>query len=238
MAARPTTADRIQKYGVMNTCSLAWRIGRCIERARQTNTISLVAESIIDEVGGPEAARILYRGKITAVERRLHKGHSYGEVVVGRSVPENGNNERFVVGANEEGGQLKIPFKNENILAEHASANGNSSIIATVPDLIALLDEGTGRALGVPEYKYGVPVVILGITCSPRWTDTPLALELGGPRAFGFDIDYRPIGKFVEPRSVIKEYEGKTEKGNMAESMLRRDSYIRNKIMNEVDRAI
>lgn len=209
MAARPTTANRVQKYGVTNTCSLAWRIGRCIERARQSNTLSLVAEAIVDEVGGTEAARILYRGKITAVERRLHKGHSYGEVVITGSISEDNNDATRRKEADEKGGYLRIPFKNENIIAEHISAEGNQTLIATVPDLIAVLDAGTGRGLGVPEYKYGVQVIVLGITCSPRWTDVPLALELGGPRAFGFDLDYKPLGKFREPKSVIEEFQRK-----------------------------
>lgn len=206
MAARPTTIDRVQRYGIMNTCSLAWRIGRCIERARQSNTISRIAEAIIDEVGGPEAARILFRGKITAVERRLHKGHSYGELIIAGTHTKAGDDSNKVENASEDGGQLKIPFKNENIIAEHIPLLGERTLIATVPDLIAVLDAGSGRALGVPEYRYGVQVIVLGITCSPRWTDTPRALELGGPRAFGFDIDYKPLGKFQEPRSVIEEF--------------------------------
>ena len=206
MAARPTTTDRVQKYGVLNSCSLAWRIGRCIELARQTNTISTVTEAIVDEAGGPTAAKVIFRGKIMAVERRLHKGHSYGEVLISST----GTHDDLEAGQARpvaEGGQLKVPFKNENILAEHTSADGRTAIIATVPDLIAILDSGDGRAVGVPEYKYGVSVVVVGITCSPRWVDTPAALELGGPRAFGFDVEYKPLGRYVEPKSVIDEYQ-------------------------------
>jgi DUF917 family protein len=81
-ALKPTTTDKARRYGVSNSTSLAWRIGRCIARAHATNTVSSVAEQIIEEVGGLKTAKILFRGKISAVERRLYKGHSYGEISI------------------------------------------------------------------------------------------------------------------------------------------------------------
>ena len=207
MAAKPTNTEYVQKYGVINTCSLSWRIGRCIAIAQQTNKVSTVAESIIEEAGGKEAATVLFRGKITSVERRLHKGHSYGEITISSTIDDLDDSAKAgKMKAVAEEGSLMIPFKNENILAEHTSSAGKKRVIAAVPDLIAVLDGGTGYALGVPEYKYGLQVVVIGITCSPRWTDVPLGIEIGGPSAFGFDVPYQPIGKFVEPRSVISEY--------------------------------
>ncbi|PSK46556.1 Hydantoin utilization protein A [Elsinoe australis] len=207
MAAKPTKTEYVQKYGVMNTVSLAWRIGRCVAVARTTNTISRVAEAIVEEAGGRDSAKILYRGKITAVERKLYKGHSLGKIIVSGVTEAEAKD---ALGGEAEalawGGTLEIPFKNENILAEHTGEGGEKKIIATVPDLIAVLDAGTGQALGVPEFKYGVPVVIVGITCSPRWTEAPIGLDISAPRIFGFHVDYMPLGTFVEPRSVIEEY--------------------------------
>ncbi|OHW99396.1 hydantoinase oxoprolinase [Colletotrichum incanum] len=209
MAAKPTTSDKVRKFGVLNTVSLAWRIGRCIATCQATNTMSTVAESIIDEAGGPEAAKVLFKGKIVKVERRLFKGHSYGEVHIaafesGDEDEAANNNNRAVAVAL--GGTLKIPFKNENILAEHTDESGKTKILTAVPDLISILDNESGRALGVPEFKYGYRVTVIGITCSPRWTETQAGLDIGGPRAFGYDLDYKPLGKYVEPRSVLDEY--------------------------------
>jgi DUF917 family protein len=200
MCARPTTGARVKSYGVMNSCSLAWRIGRCIAIAQATNTVSTVAESLVSQVSGPESSKILFRGKIVSVERRLHKGHSYGEVLIGFTAKEGTEMETVV-----EGGTLRIPFKNENIMAEYEN-DGEKRVIASVPDLIAVLDAGTGRALGVPEYRYGVQVVVLGIACSPRWVESPLGLKIGGPGAFGFDIEYRPLGVYRESVSVLAEF--------------------------------
>ncbi|WEW61398.1 hypothetical protein PRK78_006888 [Emydomyces testavorans] len=210
MAAKPTTTDRVQKYGVVNTVSLAWRIGRCIARANATNTVSTVAEQMIDEIGGATAAKVLFRGKIIAVEQYLFKGHSYGEITIQQAQQadeEQLNRDNNMMPAVAVGGVLKIPFKNENIYAQHVSEAGAEKYIAMVPDLISVLDTHSGKALGVPEFRYGVMVTVLGIACTPRWTDTPRGLELGGPAAFGYEhIEYKPLGTYVEPKSVIYEF--------------------------------
>lgn len=57
-------------------------------------------------------------------------------------------------------------------------------VLATVPDLIAVLDSRTGLAVGVPEYRYGIRVSVLAIAASPKWT-SPRGLALSGPAHFG-----------------------------------------------------
>jgi DUF917 family protein len=211
MAAKPTTPEKVTKYGVLNTCSLAWRIGRCIALAEATNSISTVAESIIEEAGGSSSAKVLFGGKIVEVERRLHKGHSYGTVHISSLSESDIETKTNQEPALAQGGQMRIPFKNENILAEHFPVvpipGAKGIIVASVPDLIIILDASSGHALGVPEFKYGYKVVVLGITCSPRWTETQLGLDIGGPGAFGYaDVKYSALGVYKQPRSVIEEY--------------------------------
>lgn len=208
MCAKPTTTDRVINFGVLNTLSLSWRIGRCIAKAKESNTLSTVVEQIVEEVGGSKTAKVLFRGKIVAVDRRLFKGHSYGEITIRQT----DDNELESTSATTQpavatGGVLKIPFKNENIYAKHIADDGTEKYIALVPDLISVLDTQSGKAVGVPEFRYGLMVTVLGITASPRWTDTPKGLEIGGPQAFGFEeLEYKPLGVYVEPRSVVLEY--------------------------------
>jgi DUF917 family protein len=208
-ATKPHTGKQVQQYSVLNTCSLAWRIGRCIALSTAKNSLATVAEDIIDEVGGPSSAKVLFRGKIIEVENRLTKGHNYGVVHI-KAFDEDDDNERSFStrrsAALAKGGILRVPFKNENIYAEHTADDGKAQIVASVPDLIAILDNGSGNALGVPEFKYGYRVTVLGITCSPQWTRTKQALEIGGPKAFGFEHEYKPLGKYVAPKSVIEEF--------------------------------
>lgn len=207
-AAKPTTTQRVRDFGVLNTVSLAWRVGRCVAQAEATNTLSTVAEAIVNEVGGEKSAKILFRGKIVDVERRLFKGHSYGSITVAAlSTDEEEETSSKRIPSVVSTGTIKIPFKNENIYAEHTAEDGTTQIIASVPDLICVLDSASGRSLGVPEFKYGYRVTVLGITCSPRWSDTEAGLKIGGPGAFGYnDITYKALGEYVEPRSVIEEF--------------------------------
>ena len=53
---------------------------------------------------------------------------------------------------------LFISFQNENIIAELLPTDSNSSkkTLATVPDLITVLDSQSGSSLGTHEYRYGV----------------------------------------------------------------------------------
>ncbi|KAI4844819.1 DUF917-domain-containing protein [Aureobasidium sp. EXF-8846] len=197
-AEGPVTGAETKRWAVEHTISLAWRIGRAVAAARQSNRIDTVAESIIDEVGGPEAAKVIFKGKIIGVDRTLRNGHVYGEVII--EAAETGTTSEF-------GGRIKIPFKNENIAAFKVKEDGTEEVLAIVPDLISVIDAQSGEAIGTPEYRYDLLVTVIGITASDKWTSTPRAIEIGGPTAFGLtDIEYKPLGKFVKPVSVIDEY--------------------------------
>ncbi|KAI4677758.1 uncharacterized protein J4E84_009078 [Alternaria hordeiaustralica] len=203
-ADAPVTGAETRRWAVEHTISLSWRIGREVARARKENRIDNVAQSIIDAVGGSETGRALFKGKIVGVERKLYMGHVYGEVIIEAT-------------GSEYQGKIKIPFKNENIAAIRIPESGesttgeekNEDVLAIVPDLIAVIDAQNGEAIGTPEYRYGLLVSVIGITASERWT-SPKGIEIGGPKAFGLDhLEYKPLGKFVKPVSVIDEYDGK-----------------------------
>jgi DUF917 family protein len=203
-ADAPVTGAQTRRWAVEHTVSLSWRIGREVARARKENRIDDVAEAIIDAMGGADAGRVMFKGKIVGVERKLHMGHVYGEVIIegtGTAYP----------------GKIKIPFKNENIAAIRIPESGESKtgeekkedVLAIVPDLVAVIDAQNGEAIGTPEYRYGLLVQVLGITASERWT-SKRGVEIGGPKAFGMDhLEYKPIGRFVKPTSVIDEYDGR-----------------------------
>ncbi|KAJ5287362.1 hypothetical protein N7478_003048 [Penicillium angulare] len=187
-AGPPKTAKVVREQAITGTVSLAWWIGRAV--ALEKN-IDDKAQRIVDEVGGSESAAILGQGKITSVERVLKTGHTYGVLEVEGTLRDGSK------------ALIKIPFKNENAFVE-AVSNEETKILASVPDLIAVIDAETGAGLGTPEYKYGLKVVIIAIAASPHWTETKRGMELGGPGSMGFDeVTYVPIGKYSKPRSVI-----------------------------------
>ncbi|PWY89682.1 DUF917-domain-containing protein [Aspergillus sclerotioniger CBS 115572] len=188
-AGPPKTARIVRQQAITNTVSLAWWIGRAV--ALEKN-ITDKAKRIIEEVGGPDSAAILGEGKVVSVSRVLKTGHSYGVLEVDGRLRDGSK------------ATMDIPFKNENAFVEAVLDGGEKRVLAAVPDLIAVLDAETGAGLGTPEFKYGLKVVIIAIATSPRWTDTPRGMELGGPKSMGFeDVEYVPIGRYSEPRSVI-----------------------------------
>jgi DUF917 family protein len=204
-ADAPVTGAETRRWAVEHTISLSWRIGREVARARKENRIDSIAESIVDAIGGSRTGRVLFKGKIVGVERKLYIGHVYGEILIEGT------------GA-EHQGKIKIPFKNENIAAIRIPEDGggetgkemNEDVLAIVPDLIAVIDAQNGEAIGTPEYRYGLLVSVVGITASERWTSAK-GIEIGGPKAFGLDhLEYKPLGQFVKPVSVIDEYDGKS----------------------------
>lgn len=207
LAPAPTTGAAARQHAVQHSVSLAWRIGRALAQSVVRHDTARAAETVIRELGGAASARVLFRGKITAIERTLRKGLSVGVLHITETHDDDDNsNGRMVAVAT--GGTLRIPFVNENILAEHVcdDDDGSTSVIATVPDLIALLDRDTGKPVGVPEYRYGCHVVVLGMACSPRWTDSARGIEIGGPHGYGYDLPYKPLGAFQDPHSVIEQY--------------------------------
>lgn len=216
VAEAPVSGAECRRWVVENTISQSWRIGRAVARALKENRVDTVAETILEECGGPEAGQVLFKGKIIGVERTLRMGHVYGECIIeGVDIVDD-----EVTATSEEKrapfeGLIKIPFKNENIAAikftkteiDGETVDKEGEVLGVVPDLITVIDAHNGEAIGTPEYRYGLLVIVLGITASERWT-TERGIEIGGPKGFGMDhLTYKPLGKFVRPVSVIDEFD-------------------------------
>lgn len=212
-ADAPVTGAETKRWVIEHTISQSWRIGRAVAKARKENRIDNVAEKIIDECGGPQVGKVIWKGKIIGVERTLRNGHVYGECIIeGTDVRDDGSGEEKRSKQFE--GVIKIPFKNENIAAlrvheDRKEEERQEDVLAIVPDLISVIDAQNGEAVGTPEYRYGLLVIVLGISASERWTGTERGIKIGGPEAFGINhLKWEPSGKFVKPRSVIDEYDG------------------------------
>ena len=64
---------------------------------------------------------------------------------------------------------------------------------ATIPDIITLFDVYSGEPVLAGELRRGIRVVVLALPCPDLWRCAK-GLELVGPRAFGLEIDYHPMG--------------------------------------------
>ena len=102
---------------------------------------------------------------------------------------------------------LVIPFQNEFLYAAYNDEDGNeeTEVICTVPDLISVLGED-GEAIGSQELRYGLKVVVIGMPAHPLWTGNERGLKTGGPKYFGLGMQWKSIGKYEQPRSVIEDF--------------------------------
>ncbi|MEM7031653.1 MAG: DUF917 domain-containing protein [Chloroflexota bacterium] len=176
-ALPPMTGRQINDWGIKYTVSQAWRLGKTVAQAREKKEDPIAA--ILNQEGG----QLLFRGKVVDVARWTTGGFARGRLKMAG----------FDAQANN---RLEIEFQNENLIA---TLDGET--IATVPDLICIVDSETGRPISTEEIRYGLRVAVLGIPCSPLLR-SPEALAVVGPSAFGYEIDYQALGNYVEPEPV------------------------------------
>lgn len=162
------TAHQAREATILGSLSYAEHIGRSIREARASKRDPI--EAIICVTNGIP----LFRGKIIDVQRRVQRGWALGEAVLEGM-------------DNDSGSRMVVQFQNENLVAIR-----DGEIVASVPDLITILDAESGQAITTEHLRYGFRVVVLGIPCHPKWR-TPAGVELAGPRHFGYDIDYMPV---------------------------------------------
>lgn len=168
IALYPLTGEQAKKTCIPGSISLAVEIGRTIEEARGKE------ENPIDQVLAITNGYELFRGKIIDVERRTVKGFARGTA-------------RFEGIEEHQGQEMRIDFQNENLVAIV-----DGEIVASVPDLITVLEQETGRPVTTEGLRYGYRCAVIGMPCDNRWR-TPEGLKLVGPRYFGYEIDYHPI---------------------------------------------
>jgi DUF917 family protein len=74
---------------------------------------------------------------------------------------------------------------------EHHVVWRDETVIATSPDIVAVLDPDSNRPLTtLGDVTPGRPVVVFAMKAlDPAWHE-PRGLALLGPRHFGFDFDY------------------------------------------------
>ena len=167
LAMCPMTGTEARSTCVPRTLTLALRIGEAIERARGQSEDPVGA--VLALTGGER----IFRGKIVDVERRLVSGFARGRVTL----------EGFGSSA---GKMASVDFQNENLIVR-----SGGKLLAVVPDLIVLVDVDSGEPLTTEVLRYGFRAEVLVLPPSPILT-TPEAIRFVGPRAFGYDVDYRP----------------------------------------------
>jgi len=203
----PMPVHEARDFGVTRSLSQAWRIGRAIAICRQSNDINGIAKAILEVQEG----KCLFVGKIVEVSREVRAGFTWGQVRIKKLredeieyLPNHVVDENLSDTADDDPTVI-IPFQNENLCAYMELRDGTRTVMASVPDLITILDSQSGSHLGTPEYTYGLRVTVIALAGHPLWR-SKVGLEDGGPIAFGLQHKFVPVGEYREPRSVIEEY--------------------------------
>ena len=173
----PRTGRQIRENAVVGSVSRAIRLGAAVldARRRKGDAIEAILEC--------ETAVLLFEGKVIDVARRTTGGFVRGTASIkSGSAP----TERI----------FTTEFQNEFTVARI-----DGEAVATVPDLMCILDRVTGEAIGTETIRYGQRVAVLSLPAADILT-TPVALSVVGPAAFGHDLPFRPQGVFANARSV------------------------------------
>ena len=164
----------LKKYAVKNIITRSEMLGRAIRNLKNSND-ETPEEAFFKTTEGFK----LFKGKIVDVLRETRGAFNFGKVVL--------------EGIGEyKGHDAYVEFQNENLLA-----CVDNEIVATVPDLICLVNIETFVPVTTDALKYGKRVFIVGLKCFEMWRTTK-GLELVGPRYFGCDTDYIPIEERVK----------------------------------------
>lgn len=168
----------VRRSMIPRTLLLAESIGDAILRARAEHADPI--EAALAQIDGFR----IFEGKVIDVERRTVAGFARGHMAVEGLGPDTGTT-------------TEIQFQNENLIASRSG-----TVVASVPDLISVLDSESGQPITTEELRYGLRVVVIAAPCDERWR-TSAGLNLVGPRYFGYDIDFVPVEDLAA--SEIKE---------------------------------
>jgi DUF917 family protein len=164
----PRSGREVKDWAIHGTTTKAIAIGHAVREAQARHSDPVAA------ILSVEPGKVLFRGKVVDVDRRTTEGFLRGTA--------------RVAGIDDDrGSSVVLDFQNEWIVAWR-----DGEPAATSPDLICVLDSVAGEAVGTETIRYGQRVTVIALPPPPVFA-TEKGLRHVGPRAFGYDIDYRPV---------------------------------------------
>ncbi|MGH3265362.1 MAG: DUF917 domain-containing protein, partial [Trebonia sp.] len=168
VADAPIPVGRLREVAIRDTLTQARNLGDAVLRAQGASGDPV--EEICRESGG----RRFFAGKVTDVDRRVERGYNFGRLTLEGT-------DRC------KGQRATIDVQNEFLILRV-----DGDLLATVPDIITLVDQERGLPITTEVVRYGLRVQVLGIPAAKQLT-TEQALRWVGPRAFGYDLDFTPL---------------------------------------------
>jgi DUF917 family protein len=168
VADTPLTMRRLRETCIPNTITLAHHVGGAVLTAQRQG------DDPIHAICGATQGCVLFRGKVTDVNRRVERGYNFGRLKI--------------AGLDAwQGDTAEIDVQNEFLICRV-----DGDVRAIVPDLITLVDSEGGTPITTEVVRYGLRVTVIGIPAPPQ-LKTEQALRYVGPQAFGYDERYVPL---------------------------------------------
>lgn len=164
----PRSGKEVKDWGILYSTTKAIRIGNAVLKARKTHDDPIAA--VLELEHGME----IFKGKIADVHRRTTEGFLRGETTLDGL-------DRY------RGAKMQLDFQNEFTVG---TIDGTAMVMT--PDLICVLDTVSGEAIGTETLRYGQRVTVIALPAPPVLM-TPKGLQHVGPRAFGYDLDFRSV---------------------------------------------
>lgn len=164
----PRTGREVKEWGIHYTVTKATELGRAVMEARARHDDPV--QAVLDHEGGKQ----LFRGKVVDVARETTGGFLRGSTTIEGIDADRGS-------------RMELAFQNE-----WAVAFRDGQPVAMTPDLLCLLDTISGGAIGTESVRYGQRVTVVALP-APELLTTPAGIAAVGPRAFGYDIDFRSV---------------------------------------------
>lgn len=172
-AEHPMSGIACKSAIIPGTLSFALELGRVLEANRgPAEQISpILSETFAGTIYGDCA--MVYSGKVVQKSSSVVNGYDVGTAIIEP--------------IDSTGPSMSITIKNEYLLAKVGE-----QVIASVPDLIVIVDSETSLPVNAERLGYGQRVSVFVIEC-PKVFQTPDALKIVGPGYFGFDHSYTPF---------------------------------------------
>lgn len=169
----PMTGKQLKSSIVPDTISFSIEVGRILRKHR--GNARRIFEPLRDAFARSLYGDLfhLYTGKVVDYSSAVIGGYDIGQALI----------KSF----DDDAAPLRINIKNE-----YLAARIGSRVVASVPDLITVIDFETSTPINAERLRYGQRVTVLGVGC-PAYYRKDNALSVVGPRCFGFDFDFTPI---------------------------------------------
>lgn len=164
----PMTGKQLKEAAVLGVLTKAEKIGQSILTAKADG------RDVLDNLLETAEGKLIFQGKITDVSMQMEGRWNKGVC-------------KLMGLGKYAGKEMILDYQNEFLIAKI-----NEEVLASVPDLITVLDMDTAEPITAETLQYGYRLNVIAMPCDEKWK-TEAGIALGGPTAFGYENEYIPI---------------------------------------------